>query len=182
MMMCQCGVKMNYATIKKFDIANGPGVGLSLFVSGCTHHCKGCFNEEAWDFNFGERYTKETTQNIVEFYQSNPQVKTFSLLGGEPFDQGCDSLYIIDLVRRLRQETNCENFWVWSGYTFDKILQSREKVKMLLYFDVLVDGKFELDKKDPRLMYRGSSNQRVIDIQKSIDSDEVILWSENDDL
>ena len=91
-------------------------------------------------------------------------------------------LYIIDLVSRLRQETNCENFWVWSGYTFDKILQSREKVKMLLYFDVLVDGKFELDKKDPRLMYRGSSNQRVIDIQKSIDSDEVILWSENDDL
>lgn len=181
-MMCQCGVKMNYATIKKFDIANGPGVGLSLFVSGCTHHCKGCFNEEAWDFNFGERYTKETTQNIVEFYQNNPQVKTFSLLGGEPFDQGCDSLYIIDLVRRLRQETNCENFWVWSGYTFDKILQSREKVKMLLYFDVLVDGKFELDKKDPRLMYRGSSNQRVIDIQKSIDSGEVILWSENDDL
>lgn len=173
---------MNYAKIKKFDIANGPGVGLSLFVSGCTHHCKGCFNQEAWDFKFGEPYTKETTQNIVEFYQNNPQVTTFSLLGGEPFDQGCDSLYIIDLVRRLRKETKCKNFWIWSGYTFDKILQSKEKTKMLIYFDVLVDSKFELDKKDPRLAYRGSSNQRVIDIQESLKASEVVLWSENDDL
>ena len=173
---------MNYAKIKKFDIANGPGVGLSLFVSGCTHHCKGCFNQEAWDFKFGEQYTKEITQNIVEFYQNNPQITTFSLLGGEPFDQGTDSLYIIDLIRRLRKGTNCKNFWVWSGYTFDELLESREKTKMLLYFDVLVDGKFKLDKKDPRLAYRGSSNQRVIDIQKSLKANEVVLWSENNDL
>lgn len=104
------------------------------------------------------------------------------MLGGEPFDQGRDSLYIIDLVRRLRKETNCERFWIWSGYTFDKILQSKEKAKMLIYFDVLVDGKFELNKKDPRLAYRGSSNQRVIDIQKSLSAGEVILWSEDNDL
>lgn len=170
---------MNYAGIKYFDIANAPGIGVSLFVSGCSHHCEGCFNEVAWDYNFGELYTNETTSSIVEFYRNNPQVTSFSLLGGEPFAQGKDTQVLINLVNRLRKETDCSVYWVWSGYTFDEIMQSPQKVKLLTVFDVLVDGKFELNKKDLRLAHRGSSNQRIIDVPSSLRAGEVILWRDS---
>lgn len=159
---------MYYSKIKRFDIANGPKIRLSLFVSGCPFHCHGCFNSETWNYQNGELFSEETIDEIVEFYKNNPQVSGFSLLGGEPFAQGDGMLLLSKLVRRLKEETNCASFWVWSGYTFDELVASRERRKLLLQFDVLIDGPFILEKKDLRLKYCGSSNQRVIDIQKSL--------------
>ena len=170
---------MNYSGIKYFDIANAPGVGVSLFVSGCPIHCRGCFNKEAQDYNFGEPYTIETTSTIVEFFKANPQVTSFALLGGEPFAQDVNGrANITHLVQRLREETQCKTFWVWSGQKYEDLILKPEG-KLLLLFDVLVDGPFELDKKDPRLAHRGSSNQRIIDLNKSLAQGEVILWSES---
>ena len=127
---------MNYAEIKYFDIANAPGVGVSLFVSGCPLHCEGCFNSEAQDYNFGEPYTNKTTSTIVEFFKKHPQVKSFSLLGGEPFAQDVNGrAHLAHLVQRLRDETQCENYWVWSGQKFEDLIQKPEG-KLLLMFDV----------------------------------------------
>lgn len=171
---------MNYAGIKYFDIANAPGVGVSLFVSGCPHHCEGCFNSEAWDYNFGEPYTYEVTSSIVEFCKEHPQIESFSLLGGEPLAQSIeDDEMIVDLIIRLAKETNVSHYWIWSGYTFEEIKSDSKKWNLVHYFDVLVDGKFELDKKDLRLAHRGSANQRVIDVAKSICENKIVLWSDN---
>ena len=159
-------VKIFYSNIKKFDIANGPGVRLSLFVSGCPHHCEGCFNEVTWNYHYGKAFTPSVIDEIIDFYKANPQVTGFSLLGGEPFAQGSDSLLLIKLINRLKKETNCNSFWVWSGYTIEEILTSREKTKLLMCFDFLIDGKFEEDKKDLRLKYMGSSNQRLINLKE----------------
>lgn len=167
---------MNYSGIIKEDISNGPGIRLSLFVSGCPFHCKGCFNEETWNYQNGSSFSENTIDEIVKFYKSNPQITGFSLLGGEPFAQGSDTLLLIKLIQKLKEETNCCSFWVWSGYTFEKLIDSRGRLKLLLYFDVLVDGRFEEDKKDLRLPYCGSTNQRVIDVQESLKEGKVVLW------
>lgn len=173
---------MNYANIKDFDIANGPGIRISLFVSGCTHHCKGCFNKEAWDFDYGQPFTQETIEQIIRMLKP-AYVKGLTLLGGEPFEpqnQGA----IVELLRRVKAEYPQKSIWAFSGYLFDKdILSGRlgdwEITKEYLsYLDVLVDGPFIEDKKDLMLRFRGSSNQRLIDVPKSLACGNVVEWED----
>lgn len=169
---------MNYATIKEHDTANGTGVRVSLFVSGCTHHCKECFNPEAWDFNYGQKYTKETEDQVVKLLDRN-YIKGLSLLGGEPFEPA-NQLELVKLVKRVKQEYPNKTIWAYSGYTFDNDLAKGGKAytkvtdEMLSCIDVLVDGEFVLALKDLKLHFRGSSNQRIIDVQNSIKENKVI--------
>ena len=172
---------MNYATIKNCDIANGPGVRVSLFVSGCTHRCKGCFNEVAWDFNYGQPFTQDTVDDILKML-SPDYVKGITLLGGEPFEPE-NQPAILDLLRKIKSQYPDKSVWAFSGYLFDKdILSGRlgpwEITKEYLsYVDVLVDGPFVESKKDLSLRFRGSSNQRIIDVPASLAKGEVVLWT-----
>ena len=173
---------MNYANIKDFDIANGPGVRISLFVSGCTHHCKGCFNREAWDFDYGQLFTQETVDEIIQMMKP-AYIKGLTLLGGEPFEPQNQGP-IVELLRRVKKEYPQKSIWAFSGYLFDKdILSGRlgdwEITKEYLsYLDVLVDGPFVEEKKDLMLRFRGSSNQRLIDVPKSLASGCVVEWED----
>ena len=170
---------MNYATIKNCDIANGPGVRVSLFVSGCTHRCPGCFNEVAWDFNYGEPFTQETINKILDMLKPN-YVKGLTLLGGEPFEpqnQGA----IVELLRQIKAKYPQKSIWAYSGYLFDKdILSGRlgDTSEYLSYLDVLVDGPFVEAKKNLNLRFRGSENQRLIDVPASLASGEIVLWQD----
>ena len=169
---------MYFADIKKVDIANGPGVRVSLFVSGCTHHCKGCFNEEAWDFKYGKKFTKDNEDFIMDLL-NHDYIEGITLLGGEPFEYS-NQLGLLPLIRRIKKEFPNKTIWCYSGYTFDKdILNDMckkydETKELLSYIDVLVDGEFILSKKDLKLKFRGSSNQRIIDVKKSLKENEVI--------
>lgn len=162
---------MNYAKIRKFDVSNGPGVRATLFVSGCTNNCKGCFNKELQDFNYGEKWTKEIEDEFI-LQVKNTNIVGVNILGGDPMDQmGDDSL--LNLLQRIKNETN-KSIWLWSGYTYEDILSSDKKSNILHYVDVLIDGRFELDKRNISLKYRGSINQRVIDVAKSREINKVI--------
>lgn len=173
---------MNYATIKNCDIANGPGVRVSLFVSGCTHRCKGCFNEMAWDFNYGQPFTQQTIDTIIEYLSPN-YVKGLTLLGGEPFEPE-NQPAILELLRRIKQKLPDKSIWAFSGYLFEKdILSGRLGPweitrEYLSYLDVLVDGPFILEKKDLSLRFRGSSNQRLIDVKTSLAEGKTVLWED----
>lgn len=145
---------MYYAMIRKFDVSNGPGIRTTLFVSGCTHKCKDCFNEEQQDFNYGNLFTKETEDLFIS-YVKNSNVVGVNILGGEPLQQD-DTLY--NLLKRIKEETN-KSIWLWTGYTKDSIPNA--KLKILDYVDVLIDGKFEINKKNLSLKYRGSENQKI---------------------
>lgn len=157
---------MNYARIKKFDIANGPGVRASLYVSGCTHGCKGCFNEEAWNFNYGQKWTKEVEDDLIE-HLKKPEIKGLNVLGGEPLQQD-ESL--LNLLKRIYLEVK-KPIWLWTGFDIIDIIQNGTELQrqMIYLCDVVVDGKFIESKKDLNLKYRGSSNQRVIDIKATLD-------------
>ena len=163
---------MNYADIKKADVANGLGVRVSLFVSGCTHHCKNCFNREAWDFNYGKEFTEKEEERIINELD-HPYVAGLSLLGGEPLEL-VNQKGLLPLLRKVKEKFPEKNIWCYSGYTFEKDILEKmcknweETPELLSYIDVLVDGKFEEDKKDIKLRFRGSSNQRIIDVQKSL--------------
>lgn len=173
---------MNYATIKNCDIANGPGVRVSLFVSGCTHHCKGCFNAIAWDFDYGEPFTQETIDRIIEMLASE-HIKGITLLGGEPFEPE-NQPAIVDLLRQVKSKYPQKSVWAFSGYLFDADILSGKlgpweiTKEYISYIDVLVDGRFEEEKKDLSLRFRGSSNQRIIDVRASLAAGEVILWED----
>ena len=173
---------MNYAAIKNCDIANGPGVRVSLFVSGCTHHCKGCFNEVAWDFNYGQPFTQETVDKILGMLAPS-HVKGITLLGGEPFEPE-NQPAIVDLLRQVKQKYPQKSIWAFSGYLFDRdILPCRlgnpEITKEFLsYLDVLVDGPFVESKKNLSLRFRGSENQRLIDVPASLEQGSVVLWED----
>lgn len=173
---------MNYAAIKDNDIANGPGVRVSLFVSGCTHHCKGCFNQEAWDFDFGEPFTQEVIGRILKMLEP-AYVRGLTLLGGEPFEPE-NQKGIVTLLRQMKEKYPRKSVWAFSGYLFDKdILSGRlgdwEITKEYLsYLDVLVDGRFVEEKKDLTLRFRGSSNQRLIDVPASLKENKVVLWED----
>ena len=173
---------MNYATIKNCAIANGPGVRVSLFVSGCTHRCPGCFNEEAWDFNYGNPFTQETIDKILAMLKPS-HVKGLTLLGGEPFEPQ-NQPEVVNLLRQVKAAYPEKSIWAFSGYLFDKdILAGRlgpwEITKEFLsYLDVLVDGPFVLAKKNLSLRFRGSENQRLIDVPASLASGEVVLWED----
>ena len=152
---------MNYGVIKKTDIANGLGVRVSLFVSGCRNHCKGCFQPETWDFSYGKRYTRETEEEILEALRP-AWIQGLSILGGEPMEPENEQA-LLPLVKRVRKEYPNKDIWVYSGYVYEE-LKSRE---LLRYMDVLVDGRYEERLRDPSLAFRGSSNQRILDVPES---------------
>lgn len=172
---------MNYGEIKKCDIANGEGVRVSLFVSGCTHRCKGCFNKDTWDFNCGKPYTKETEDYIISLLNS-PYINGFTLLGGEPFEPD-NQRAVLPLLKRIRAELPNKNIWCYTGYLLDKELLNDSRARceatdeMLSLIDVLVDGRFVEELKDISLAYKGSSNQRIIDVKASLSANEIILWN-----
>lgn len=171
---------MNYAEIKTCDIANGPGVRVSLFVSGCTHRCKGCFNEIAWDFAYGKEFDEDTMNRLLDALRPD-YVRGLTLLGGEPMEYR-NQLGLLPFIRRVRAELPGKDIWCFSGYLFDSQIRDEmckkwaETRELLSYIDVMVDGKFVEELKDITLRFRGSSNQRIIDVKESLATGNVILW------
>jgi len=171
---------MNYGEIKNCDIANGEGVRVSLFVSGCTHHCKNCFNAETWDFDFGEPFTREIEDKIIEELAPD-YIDGFSLLGGEPFEPQNQKV-LLPLLRRIKDKYPQKGVWCYTGYLFDKELKSESRARceytdeMLSLIDVLVDGEFVQELYDISLQFKGSTNQRIIDVQKSIAKGQIVLY------
>ena len=169
---------MNYADIKKVDVANGEGVRVSFFVSGCNHHCKGCFNECAWDFNYGNKFTDENIDEVIN-YLNHDHIEGLTLLGGEPLEY-VNQEGILPLVKRVKEKFPNKNIWCYTGFDFEKdvvgkMSKDNETTKELLnYIDVMVDGKFEEDKKNLKLKFRGSSNQRIIDVKESLKEHRVV--------
>lgn len=171
---------MNYATIKNCDIANGPGVRVSLFVSGCTHRCPGCFNEVAWDFDYGEPFTEETIASILDMLRPS-YIRGLTLLGGEPFEPRNQEA-VVQLLRRVRAELPEKSIWAFSGFLFEKdILSGRigDTAEYLSYLDVLVDGPFVEAQKKLNLRFRGSENQRIIDVKASLREGRTVLWDDD---
>lgn len=172
---------MYYADIKQYDIANGPGVRISLFVSGCTHHCKNCFNEVAWDFHYGKPFT-QTEEDLILTYLKPDYIKGLTLLGGEPFEH-INQQGLLPLVRRVKEIYPQKTIWCFSGYLFDHDIVERmcseweETREFLSYLDVMVDGKFIEELKDLSLRFKGSSNQRTIMVQPSLQQQKVVLWN-----
>lgn len=176
---------MNYATIKKYDVANGPGVRVSLFVSGCTHHCPGCFNPETWDFNFGKPFDSEVMNEILEAMQPS-YIHGFTLLGGEPFEY-VNQQGVLPLLKEMKSRFPNKDIWCFTGYDFEKdilgdmVNKWPETSEMLSYIDVLVDGEFVEAKRNLSLRFRGSENQRLIKVADSLMANEVILWDDSKD-
>ena len=161
---------MNYGEIKKYDIADGPGVRVTLFVSGCRHHCKGCFNAETWDFHYGNPYTEKTEKEILDAL-NHPYIAGLTLLGGEPFEPE-NQEELVRLLKEIKENYPKKNIWCYTGYTYDKDLLEGGKVytpfteEMLSYIDMLVDGQFIESQKDITLKFRGSANQRILDLNE----------------
>ncbi len=172
---------MNYAVIKPTDVANGPGVRVSLFVSGCTHHCKNCFNSEAWDFSYGKEFTEETEEEILRLL-SPEYIDGLTLLGGEPLEPA-NQEGLLPLIRKARARFPDKTIWCFTGYDFEKdvlgnMFSSSEVTRELVpLFDVMVDGKFVEEKKNLRLKFRGSENQRILDVRRSLEAGEAV-WCE----
>lgn len=172
---------MNYAEIKTTDIANGEGVRVSLFVSGCTHHCKNCFNSIAWDFGYGKPFTEETQSFLIKSLAPD-YIAGLSLLGGEPFEPQ-NQRALLPFVERFKREFPNKTVWCYTGYTFrdggaleEERANCETTFKLISLIDVLVDGRFVEELKDIRLKFRGSSNQRVIDIKRSLESGSTVLY------
>lgn len=163
---------MRYGQIRKYDIANGLGIRTSIFVTGCTHKCFNCFNEEYQDFQAGQEWTEKETEEVVD-YVSDPNVSGLTLLGGEPM---LNTQGLIDVVKTVRKTIPQKDIWVYSGFLLEEILKDSTKKELLELCDVLVDGKFVDELKDPSLQFRGSSNQRVIDIKKTLATGQVVLY------
>ena len=170
---------MNYGTIKNCDIANGVGVRVSLFVSGCTHHCKECFQPETWDFAYGQPYTQETEDELLRLLAPS-YIDGLSLLGGEPMEPQ-NQRELVKLLRRVKKELPEKNVWCYSGYTLESDLLSPSRARcevtdeLLSMIDVLVDGEFVLEKKNISLSFRGSENQRIIDLQATLKSGKTVI-------
>ena len=163
---------MNYQKIYSFDLADGDGIRTSIFVSGCNRHCKGCFNEEAWDFNSGKNFNSEKYFKIYDLLKK-PYYAGLSILGGEPFDQK-DNYLLIELCKAAH--TIGKDVWIWSGYTFEELKKDDKKLELLQECDVLVDGPFIDEQKDLSLKWRGSTNQRIINIKESLASGKVVEY------
>ncbi len=177
---------MNYAEIKQYDVANGTGVRVSIFVSGCTHHCKHCFNEETWDFNYGRPFSETEVDQIVEYLKPD-YVAGLSVLGGEPFEPS-NQEGLLPLLQAVKKEYPEKDIWCYTGYLFDKQIledmcrKSEVTRQMLSCIDILVDGRFVEEKKNLKLRFRGSENQRIIDVKKSLEQGRVIHWEHEKDL
>ena len=173
---------MNYAEIKNCDIANGPGVRVSLFVSGCTHHCPGCFNQVAWDFDYGQPFTQLTIDEILAMLKPG-YIKGLTLLGGEPFEPE-NQPAVVELLRQIKSKYPEKTIWAFSGYLFDRDIlpghlgNPEITREYLSYLDVLVDGPFVEAKKNLSLRFRGSENQRIIDVPASLAAGEIVLWQD----
>ncbi len=171
---------MNYANIKEFDIADGPGVRVTLFVSGCTNRCEHCFQPETWDFNFGEPFTEAVEERLIAAL-SRPHIAGLTLLGGEPFEPS-NQAALLPFVRRVKALLPEKTVWAYSGFTYEQMKQEGSHPRceatdeLLSLIDVLVDGRFVNALKDLRLRFRGSSNQRLIDLKATLASGEVVLW------
>jgi len=163
---------MNYGQIYDCDPGNGPGLRVSLFVSGCTHHCPSCFNEQTWDFSYGEPYTAATQANIIEML-NRPYIQGLTVLGGEPMES-VNQKVVWALLKEVREKLPTKDIWIYSGYTFEELLDPKSRCHrpstkpILELADVLVDGRFVMAKKDVRLTFRGSRNQRVLDLKESL--------------
>lgn len=174
---------MNYADIKQYDVANGPGIRVSVFVSGCTHYCKGCFNKEAWDFNFGKPFTEDTIEEIIK-YMAPSYVKGLTVLGGEPMEPQ-NQPSVAALLKRVKEVYPEKSVWLFSGYDFEKDILGRmknglpETAEILSCLEVLVDGEFVEELKNLSLRFKGSSNQRTILVQESLKSGKVVLYDLN---
>ena len=175
---------MKYIKIRKCDVANGPGVRVTIFVSGCNHHCKGCFNSESWDFNYGYDYTKEQEDQIIEYLKPD-HIEGLTLLGGEPFEE-VNRAGLVPLIKRVRKEYPNKDIWCFTGFKLDEQIigemiekeNSETAKEMLNNIDYLVDGRFMLELKDPKLRFRGSSNQRIINVKETLKQNKIILWDE----
>jgi anaerobic ribonucleoside-triphosphate reductase activating protein len=170
---------MYYGALKNCDIANGIGVRVTLFVSGCTNCCEGCFNPDTWDFKYGDPFTEETEEEILKMLEPD-YIRGFTVLGGEPFEPE-NQRVLVELLRRVRAELPGKDIWSYSGYSFDVDMKPGGKAycevtdEMLSMLDILVDGEFVLEKKDISLRFRGSSNQRIIDVKTSLAKNDLIL-------
>ena len=173
---------MHYGNIKNYDIADGEGVRVTLFCSGCTNRCEGCFQPETWDFCYGKEYTKETEDQLIQML-TNPNIQGLTLLGGDPFEP-YNQRTLITLLRRVKQELPTKDVWAYTGFVYEQdLLEGQRKHtevtdEMLSYIDVLVDGPFVIDEKDISLYFRGSTNQRVIDMPKTLKSGNVVIYHE----
>lgn len=172
---------MHYGSIKNCDIANGVGVRVTLFVSGCTNQCDGCFQPETWDFKYGKEYTSEAEQAIIHALKPK-HIRGLTILGGEPFEPE-NQCEIVQLILRVRNELPEKDIWCYTGFTLTDLLDGGRKHcdvtnTILKNIDILVDGKFELKKLNIRLKFRGSDNQRIIDMKKTRIAGEVVLWEE----
>ncbi len=171
---------MNYGAIKKFDIADGPGVRVSLFVSGCTHHCRECFQPETWNFDYGQPFTEETEQELFEALDKE-YICGLTLLGGEPFEPQ-NQRVLVPFLRLVKERFPEKSIWSYTGYTLETDLLSPSRARcevtdeMLSMLDVLVDGEFVLEKKNIRLRFRGSENQRLIDLKETLATGNTVLW------
>ncbi len=163
---------MRYNKIRKMDISNGPGIRVSIFMQGCSFHCKDCFNSETWDFKAGKEFNDEIINKVLDL-ASLPHIVGLSILGGEPMHPN-NREGTIKLAKAFKKRYPNKDIWVWSGYLFDEL----KDIEGLSYIDTLVDGRFVLEKANPTLKFRGSSNQRVIDVKKSLKAGNVVLRSE----
>lgn len=177
---------MRYSQIRSMDISNGERVGVALFVQGCPHHCRNCFNPETWDFDGGKEWTKEIKDEFLKLID-RPYIKRVTLLGGSPLAKE-NLIDVLSLVKEIKIRFPDKKIWLYTGYTWDylfdykntvDILNNMIRQEIIKYCDVLIDGRFEEDKKDLSLRFRGSSNQRIIDVQKSLKKGEIILWEEH---
>ncbi|MBJ8326279.1 anaerobic ribonucleoside-triphosphate reductase activating protein [Streptococcus pacificus] len=163
---------------KAFNFVDGEGVRNSLYVSGCLFHCKGCYNQATWNFRNGVPYTKELEEQIMADL-AQPYVQGLTLLGGEPF---LNTGILLPLVKRIKKELPEKDIWSWTGYTWEEMmLETPDKLELLSYVDILVDGRFDITKKNLMLQFRGSSNQRIIDVKKSLASNSVVIWEKLND-
>ena len=166
---------MNYANLKTYDIANGPGVRVSLFVSGCTHRCKDCFNQEAWDFDYGKPFDHAVMEQILGYLKPS-YIKGITYLGGEPMDPR-NQAGLLELSRLIRKTYPEKSIWCFTGYVWDRIPQvSGVTEELITLCDVIVDGPFVAEKKNLNLRFRGSENQRLIDVPKTLATGTVVLW------
>ena len=165
---------MAYQKIRKMDISNGPGVRVSVFFQGCAFHCEGCFNPTTWDFDGGNSFGEEQIKEILELCKED-HISGLSILGGEPLHPRNikDSTLLAKMFKERYPE---KTLWIWSGYTFEEYIHDKE---ILQYTDVIIDGRFEISLRNPKLKWKGSSNQRVIDVPKTLEKNEVVLYEED---
>ena len=166
---------MRYASIRSLDVTNGEGVGVSLFTQGCHFKCKNCFNPKTWDFNGGKEWTEDVEEQFLELI-NKPHIKRVSILGGEPLAN--ENQYDIFLLcSKINNKFPNKKIWIYSGYTYEEIMQSRERSKPLLCADVLVDGRYIEEQRDITLQFRGSRNQRLIDVKKTLEQNQIVLYN-----